>query len=403
MSASSIWTPDAGLKLLTSPPVFDALYASCSPGALARIAKTCAGAHEAVDNYLTHTLSVNKVLSRFFTEEEILEFRNLQAQLEFLISGSTALQLLDRTIYPKSDLDLYTFPNDAEELGYWLIHRGWQFRRLYDEHITFEEALEVMPPRMEDETPERRKERADYDADVVRDVFHFSKAQYDADGEELERLEIQIIVADVCPLQGVLAFHSTVVMNYIAWDHACSLYPLGTLEERRALVTYDRGRTFERAIAKYSQRGFRIVSVLTNTQSGAFRFGPRFAGDGQCWTVKLDTTGIQPRPLEDRLDMTVNGWELARHAKHQHSYTYREACEIYSTPLHFPEFMHRYALPAAFWNGVLKWLQLKDMKVASGAEPGHGQPGFSSWDKNLPLLRERFLASLAWWELPGAV
>lgn len=400
MSASSIWTPDAGLKLLTSPPVFDTLYASCSPRVLARIAKTCAGAHAAVDNYLTHTMTVNKLLSRFFPEDEVLEFRSLQAQLEFLISGSTALQLLDRTVYPGSDLDLYTFPNDAEELGYWLIDHGWTFRRLHDDLATFDQALEAMPPLMEHETPERRQSREDYDADVIRDVFHFSKTRTNNDGDD-ETLEIQIIVADVCPLQGILAFHSTVVMNYIAWDHACSLYPLGTLEERRTLVTYDRGRTFDRAIAKYLNRGFDVVTILSNTQSRAFRFGPRFVGDGQCWTVKLDTTGVQAWPVEDRLDMTVNGWELAYHSKHGSSYRYRGACEIYSTPLQEPEFMHRYSVPATFWRGVSQWLELKDRTVESGNEPGYGQPGFSSWDKNLPLLKERFLAALAWWVLPS--
>lgn len=411
MSPAAI-TPDAGLKLLTSPPVFDVLYASCSPGELARIAKTCAGAHQAVDNYLTHTLNVNKLLApRFFSEDEVLEFRNLQAKLQFLISGSTALQLLDRTVYPKSDLDVYTFPNDAAEVGNWLIGHGWRFGNSWSGGATFERALAGMPPLMEDESAARQQERETYDSDVIRDVFHFYKTDHDENGEEVE-LQLQIIVADICPMHAILSFHCTVVMNYIAWDHVCSFYPLGTFEERRALVTYDKSRSFSKAMLKYASRGFRIDSILFNSQTtkGAFRFGTRFVGDGQCWTVKLDTTDIVPPPAGVQVDLTVNGWELYKHEDRTYSKVDDAfgACAIWFVPLRSPIFRYRYSVPAKFLRslfpfikqqGAIEWGRFdpEDADVPPGVGKKYGEPkppGFTFWDEHLPRFKEIFVASL---------
>ncbi|EJD35694.1 hypothetical protein AURDEDRAFT_92975 [Auricularia subglabra TFB-10046 SS5] len=411
--SSAAGTLDAGLKLLTSPPVFDVLYASCSPGELARIAKTCAGAHQAVDNYLTHTLNVNKLLApRYFSEDEVLEFRSLQAKLQFLISGSTALQLLDRTVYPKSDLDVYTFPTDAAEVGHWLIAHNWRYGDPWNAAMTFEQALDGMPPLMEDETAARRAERERYDSDIIRDVFHFHKTGYDEHGEEVE-LQLQIIVADVCPLQAILSFHCTAVMNYIAWDHACSLYPLGTYEERRALVTYDKSRSFSRAMLKYASRGFRIDSILFDDQTtkGAFRFCTRFVGDGQCWTVKLDTTGVVPPPTGVQVDLTVNGWELYKHPDRTYGRPKDNfgSCAIWFAPLHSAIFRYRYTVPADLLKSLFRFIKQQgaiewgrfdpdDADVPPGVGKKYGEPkppGFTFWDEHLPRFKENFVASLA--------
>ncbi|KZV93101.1 hypothetical protein EXIGLDRAFT_835998 [Exidia glandulosa HHB12029] len=100
-------------------------------------------------------------------------------------------------------------------------------------------------------------------------------------------------------------------MNFITWDRVYSLYPRATLEERRALVTFDKGVRFEEAMLKYTSRGYRIETMLfkEDTTAGAFALGPRWVGDERCWVVKLDTTGITP-PVYP-LDPEVNSWRLA--------------------------------------------------------------------------------------------
>ncbi|EJD35695.1 hypothetical protein AURDEDRAFT_175209 [Auricularia subglabra TFB-10046 SS5] len=408
MSPVPHWTDDAGLKLLTSPPVYDAIYASCNPTTLARVAKTCHGAHAAVDDYTIHAFNVTKLLApRFFSEEEVIEFRNLQARLQFLISGSMALQLLDQTRYPNSDLDVYTFPNDAEVLGRWLLAHGWTYRSLKDGNLTFDAALAQMPPLLEDEPTERRERREKYASVAIRELFHFKRTRVYEDGRT-EDVELQIIVADLCPMQAILAFHSTVVMNYIAWDHACALYPLGSLEERRALVTYDKDRKFKLTMMKYASRGFRIDSTIFTTQTtrGAFRFGTRFVGDGQCWTIKLDTTDIIPPPSHERHDMAVNGWTLGYHQERPRVGDHGQ-CAISSHPLRSLLFRHRYCIPAEFFEylqafmrrqGRIEWTRFGAADLPQGVAPGYGRPkpeGFTYWDEYLLPFKESFLASLA--------
>ncbi|KZV93087.1 hypothetical protein EXIGLDRAFT_835986 [Exidia glandulosa HHB12029] len=323
-------TEDAGLKLLTSPPVFDSLYAFCSPGDLCCVAKTCNGASQAVTNYLTHsvTIDLSRLLLRFFTsQEEILDFRRLQAKHQFLISGSAALQLLDRTTYPNSDLDLYLFPHDAEVVGRWLIEHGYTFSPYRRGKKTFEEALEAMPlPRTELDNDELH-ERTPYGLPGVRAVLNFKKVTKRDLGllpvtsspgapryhfAEAKTAEIQLIIADVTPYEAILKFHTTVVMNIITWDRAIALFPLGTLEQRRGIVTHNASWSFDRCVDKYADRGFSFLKPLArfkeDFERGPFRFGPRFFGDEHSWVVKLDTTGIEPPEIPVAVE--GNSWEL---------------------------------------------------------------------------------------------
>ncbi|KZV79819.1 hypothetical protein EXIGLDRAFT_781788 [Exidia glandulosa HHB12029] len=370
-------TADAGLKLLTSPPVFDTLYPLCSPGELCRISKTCNGASQAVTNYLTHTISIDlsRLLSRFFgSQEEVLEFRRLQAQFQFLISGSAALQLLDRAVYAKSDLDLYLFPNDAEGVGRWLIERGYTFAPYRGEQKTFDEALESMPLPMAELTDAERYDRTQYGLPGVRDVLNFRKSverramavartrpsgplpslDSDTDSSGLpssddddatdENVEIQLIVADVTPYEAILKFHTTVVMNVVTWDRAIALFPLGTLEQRRAVVTHNSSWGFRRAVQKYVNRGFSILKPLArfneDFERGAFRFGPRHYGDSHSWVVKLDTTGIEPPEIPVAVE--GNSWELEWDDAHDCFVVRAEALEW--SMLH-----HRYCIGDTFF------------------------------------------------------
>ncbi|THG92955.1 hypothetical protein EW026_g8134, partial [Hermanssonia centrifuga] len=58
------------------------------------------------------------------------------------------------------------------------------------------------------------------------------------------------IVASQAPMEVILNFHSSVVLNVIAWDTAYSLYPHATFERRLSLFLLGRKRD-ESAIQKY--------------------------------------------------------------------------------------------------------------------------------------------------------
>ncbi len=61
-----------------------------------------------VSEYLYHNFSVHHILSPFFpNEEDLIIFCEVQRVHGVLISGSQALSIFTRTMYPNSDLDLY--------------------------------------------------------------------------------------------------------------------------------------------------------------------------------------------------------------------------------------------------------------------------------------------------------
>ncbi|KZV80362.1 hypothetical protein EXIGLDRAFT_589166, partial [Exidia glandulosa HHB12029] len=279
----------------------DCLYDYCTARSLCRLARTCVATRQAVENYLRHALNVNKLLARFFGSlDGARAFRNLQARYEFVVSGSQALQLIDRTVYPKSDLDIYVFPLDGEAVGQWLIDQaGYEFLPLYsNEGRTFQQAVTTLrrllnnnePLESDDDTIEDI-----YGAPAVRGVLRFAKRTADSDlsvplTQDKARLEVQVIVSQTAPIHSVISFHATMSMNFITWDRVYSLYPRATLEERRALVTFGKGVGFEEAMLKYTSRGYRIETMLfeEDTAAGAFALGSRWVGDERCWVVRLD-------------------------------------------------------------------------------------------------------------------
>ena len=208
-----------GYIILTNPPIYDRLYEYCTPGLLRRIARTCRGAEEAVNEYLTHALSVRWTtqLARFFPKpEDVNSFRQLQANLQFLVSGSQALQLLGRTVYRDSDLDVYVWPDQAQPVAQWVRNRGYQFvPNEQSLHSTFERALEDMLARRGiSSDPEDWHLDGSYDSPGIRWVFNFKKRRVGtkrstplSDDTNVET--VQIIVTRTSPLKTILRFYSS--------------------------------------------------------------------------------------------------------------------------------------------------------------------------------------------------
>lgn len=67
------------------------------------------------------------VLGKYFTDDQILHFRRLQATTGMIISGSTALQFFERVLYPESDLDLYVEHRYRRPITLWLASIGYRY------------------------------------------------------------------------------------------------------------------------------------------------------------------------------------------------------------------------------------------------------------------------------------
>ena len=187
----------------------NAFLACLTPVSLIMVAQTCKVAYDAVSDFCTAAYDINRHLLCFFSHP--LAFRSLQAKSGTLISGSNALQFLNREVYIASDLDMYTHPGYAKRIGTWLIeeegyhflptrphvtdfagvtHRSWApwQTRFKNSPVTFEEDL------------------ADkYRFGGIGSVYHFHKICTAG----TPPLRVQIIEAVHTPIQAILNFHSS--------------------------------------------------------------------------------------------------------------------------------------------------------------------------------------------------
>jgi hypothetical protein len=145
--------------------------------------------------------------------------RDVMAQSGAIISGSAALAVLQPQIKEPYDIDFYVPPRGLAQLLKFVQAHGYEL------------------------TPGE----GDYSPQIVLKLVHPVSAS-----------RVDIVVPANGVVQEVTRFHSTVVMNYIAYYGAVSLYPSWTLNRVGAVVR-DGGREGG-CIQKYRDRGFTMVN-----------------------------------------------------------------------------------------------------------------------------------------------
>ncbi|KAI0684139.1 hypothetical protein BC835DRAFT_1293861 [Cytidiella melzeri] len=280
--------PKFAAKILTNDLIYDLIFDNASPRSLLLLSRTCKTALTAVRDYLSRALNINKHLSRYF--DDPLAFRCLQARTACLVSGSTALQFFNRVRYPESDLDVYVPLVHHKEVGRWLLEQGYIFQPNSAQDADFEVAAL-------DEREARETVGAypnDYAMKGVSAVFTFAKSSSQGEHD----LQVQVIVASRSPMEVILYFHSTVVMNVISWDRAYCLYPRATLEDRTSLLVRRYGVLIRNIVTKYTARGWAFIysCPASRRKDLALTFVPRWIGDGRSWVIKLPTEGVTAPP-----------------------------------------------------------------------------------------------------------
>lgn len=182
-------------------PIYDVILSCLSPRSLVWLALTCRAAYLAVADFKSRAYNVNRHFSRYFTDP--IAFRSLQAKTNTLVSGSDALQFLDRTFYPESDLDIYTHPGHSFEVAQFLVEaQGYQFApRGTQEEEWKDEITDDW-----DGTVRRisRGRNEGYPLEGINGVWTFKKT-----GTKEETLKVQIIEASSSPVEAILDFHSS--------------------------------------------------------------------------------------------------------------------------------------------------------------------------------------------------
>lgn len=85
----------------------DHILRDMCPTATRSLASTGSLGHRLVSDFNKRAYRIDLFLRPFFTFAQYMIFRNIQTFTGLLISGSSALQFMDRTVYAGSDLDLY--------------------------------------------------------------------------------------------------------------------------------------------------------------------------------------------------------------------------------------------------------------------------------------------------------
>ncbi|KAJ6552785.1 hypothetical protein B0H19DRAFT_1072284 [Mycena capillaripes] len=244
----------------------DALFSQLSALELVRLMQTCRSVYHLV---LASCFSLHRLLSPFFGDAtQVDAFRAMQGRTGTIVSGSTALQFFNRRIWEGSDLDVYVDRPGAALAAIFIVDTGYTFnpRKSQEKTVSAQlvQSIKDRPP--------------SYLGRGIADVLDFHK------GDK----KIQLIVATTTPMEIILSFHSTCVMNIITHDRAIALYPESTFRTKEALIVETVGAGQVAGRQKYIDRGWtmRPSPYLDDTHELGVRM-PRSFDDKFTWTIPL--------------------------------------------------------------------------------------------------------------------
>ncbi|KZP15443.1 hypothetical protein FIBSPDRAFT_81987 [Athelia psychrophila] len=260
---------------------------------------TCHLARRAADVYTARAYDMDRALLGFFGDPA--GFRWMQADTGTLISGSFAVQYFERAFYPEADMDLYAHPGFALAVGEWLHSDGYRlvdgtkrggladrdfWRGMHNNNWTGLGGATVSVPH--DDDPLDGNDSDEYGSDHVDDVYTWHKPK--ATGGL--PLVVQVISCKRSPLQTIVAFHSTVVLNVISHQAAYAFYPLSTFGHHHGLELLPTATPAAAAHQKYRDRGWTID--CSRTGGHYYPSKTRWPTDVHTWVIPSPCPGLAP-------------------------------------------------------------------------------------------------------------
>ncbi|KAF8320641.1 hypothetical protein F5887DRAFT_1148771 [Amanita rubescens] len=244
------------------PELWSNIFDLLSAVDVVHLAQTCRELQSCAERYWHSNLMPSRVLMPFFaTNERVQAFLNIMARCNAIISGSTALQLFERCYYPDSDLDVY-----LNSSNYTMMHTEMgKFEYVQKETKELEKYF-PLDGRIE--------------AVISYTSFRSKKT-------------IQLIVTRKLPIEAVLHFHSTCVMNVITPTCAFALYPRTTFAEKITVVCGSPNSHDMSALKKYRERGYNALHpLMTNPHENLgmeCRAKNRQIGDSFTWVHNFNS------------------------------------------------------------------------------------------------------------------
>lgn len=196
-------------RVFSNAPIYDLIFRDLSPRTLLWLSRTCHMIHAAVTHFFRRAYNINQHLSRYFPDP--LSFRSLQARTGLIISGSNALQFLDRTFYRESDLDIYSHAGHVYEVLEWIESFGYYFEpHKYQEkdwHDQVSPDWDGTMPRMPRVPLQAQDEARLSRYSNIAEVYTFKRLVV-MDGEQVE-LQVQVIEAVNNPIDTIMRYHSS--------------------------------------------------------------------------------------------------------------------------------------------------------------------------------------------------
>ncbi|KAF7341848.1 hypothetical protein MSAN_02040300 [Mycena sanguinolenta] len=256
----------------------DALFSLIPTRDLVQLSQTSSRIHARVNDVC---FNITRLLCRFFGDSDgVAQFRQMQRSTGTLVSGSTALQFLNRLTWRDTDLDVYVTRGSAPAAACFIVDHGYSFQSRKSQNPYIDDQLDASASYR---TPS-------YLGRGIADVLDFHKGDN----------KIQLIVASTDPMETIMSFHTTCVMNVITHDKALSLYPRSTFVTNEALVVETAGAGQEAGRQKYADRGWTLIHTMSASRNSELGVRVRRSvGDRFTWTISLPPLPADPLKKAD--------------------------------------------------------------------------------------------------------
>ncbi|KAK7041975.1 hypothetical protein VNI00_008957 [Paramarasmius palmivorus] len=264
---------------------------------LRQLSRTCM---DHVKSYERITFYDEQLYGPFFNDTAIIAlFRRKQAECRVLVSGSTVALLLARSPHKPSDLDIFMPMIHVDTMENFIGTAGYKIA-VEPKRITLIEEPETTS---ETQTTEHLSEDA-FEEDSSTDYLEAYSAQtvgkvltfHHENGQQLQ------IVGTKCePIEAILDFYSTLVMNIATATKIISFYPYTSFVEQKAVYLKKWTPAVTRARIKYERRGWSTVDMINAKEALDYHhelsFKARWVGDRHSWISELsplpDTTKLE--------------------------------------------------------------------------------------------------------------
>ncbi|KAF2006304.1 hypothetical protein P154DRAFT_603813 [Amniculicola lignicola CBS 123094] len=285
-------------------PIQATLMSYLNPGDIAALAKTSPDFSHLQGVLLKGEHSINKALRQFF--ETPIEFRNLQAQWNALLSGDFVACFLGRKPFQGKCMTITV---------------KTKYRTNVEQYLK-EEGYTLKAPR-------------DPTADIKCAIY-----------ENAPGAIIELWWSDNPPIFDILTRTShTALLNVISWNKVYSLFPVPTFVEEQTYLLERMNESLSGPLRSISESGWTTKSIhwkqedVSGDYQGLTR--PRQIKDRHTWMFKLDTTGMTPSNVPDFvLESTTFKLLVSKHDRRITSYVMNIKC-IFKQPVLRYEYVTR--------------------------------------------------------------